>query len=209
MIVSEYFKTPIWADDKPEWVKDLIKITDPHIKKAKKKNDKLIKKNKNSDFGIVHHSDSLFNDKKLETYKKYISENSFILLDWMGYDLTNYFLIFNDLWVQEFPVDGGGHHHTHIHSNSHITGFIYLKCTNSSSYPVFHDPRTGAVVLQLPEKNEANITCANERIHWKVKPGTIIFTPGYLAHEYVVQKGDPFRFIHFNLQAIPKTLKEN
>lgn len=202
MIVSEYFKTPIWIDEKTEWLEDMIKTTDPYIKKAKKLNKQKIEENNNSDFGIVHHSENLFPEKKLKYFIDYIGEKSYEFLDWMGYDLSKYQLAMTELWVQEFPKDGGGHHHAHYHPNNHVTGFYYLKCTNESSFPIFNDPRVAHLVTQLPEKDNTQITHANYAVHWKVKPGTLIFTPAYLAHEYVVQKGDPFRFIHFNIQAI-------
>ena len=36
-----------------------------------------------------------------------------------------------------------------------------------------------------------------------LEPGTLIFFPAYVAHEFAVDMGiEPFRFIHFNLQAI-------
>ena len=90
-----------------------------------------------------------------------------------------------------------------------MTGFLYLKCTNSSSVPVFHDPRIGHLVSKLPEKDVNKITYASRAMHWQISPGTLIFSPAYMAHEYVVQKGDPFRFIHFNIQAIPNLDKED
>ena len=37
MYINEYFKTPIWSEQKPEFVKSLIKATDKYIKDAKKK----------------------------------------------------------------------------------------------------------------------------------------------------------------------------
>jgi hypothetical protein len=41
----------------------------------------------------------------------------------------------------------------------------------------------------------------------KFKPGTLIFFPGYMEHEYAVDHGkEPFRFIHFNIQAVPKDM---
>jgi len=209
MIIEEYFKTPIWVDYKPEWLKDVMKITDPLIKEAKKLNKEKIKKNNGSDFGIVHHSGSFMREPKMKPYVDYIGQKSHEFLDWMGYDLSNHILIFTEFWVQEFPKDGGGHHNTHIHSNNHVSGFFYLKCSDTSSKPVFHDPRTGHVVSKLPEKDKSQITYASEAVHWKIQPGTLMFTPAYMAHEYVVQKGDPFRFIHFNIQAIPNLNKEN
>ena len=44
-----------------------------------------------------------------------------------------------------------------------------------------------------------------ELIHIKPTPGTLIIFPGYLEHEYAVDHGiEPFRFIHWNIQALPK-----
>ena len=208
MIVEEYFKTPIWVESKTEWVNDLLKITDPLIDAARESNKERIKKNK-SDFGIVHRSNNFLNRPEIRIYTDYIGRRSYEFLDWMGYDLSNHKLIYTEFWVQEFPKDGGGHHNTHIHSNNHVTGFFYLKCGETSSMPVFNDPRVGHVVSKLPEKNKNNVTYASEAVHWKVNPGTLIFSPAYMAHQYVVQKGDPFRFIHFNIQAIPNLDKEN
>jgi hypothetical protein len=34
MFINEYFKTPIWMEDKPEFVKSLTKATDSYIKEA-------------------------------------------------------------------------------------------------------------------------------------------------------------------------------
>ena len=41
----------------------------------------------------------------------------------------------------------------------------------------------------------------------KVKPGRIMFFPSYMPHQYLVDLGyDPFRFIHWNCQAVPKSV---
>ena len=35
-------------------------------------------------------------------------------------------------------------------------------------------------------------------------PGSLLLFPGYLEHEFVLDHGiKPFRFIHFNIQAVP------
>jgi hypothetical protein len=55
---------------------------------------------------------------------------------------------------------------------------------------------------QLPEKNENNITLASEKINFKPSPGTLLMFNSYLPHQFVVDDGiEPFRFIHFNIQA--------
>jgi hypothetical protein len=35
MFINEYFKTPIWMEEKPEFVKSLTKATDKYIKEAR------------------------------------------------------------------------------------------------------------------------------------------------------------------------------
>jgi hypothetical protein len=56
MQITEYFKTPIWIEDKPEFVKSLNKASNKYIKDAKKREKDFIKKH--GDFGrviIQHH----------------------------------------------------------------------------------------------------------------------------------------------------------
>ena len=57
MDLNEYFKTPIWAEDKPEFVKSLNKASDKYIKEARKTQKDYIKKY--GDFGTSHHSSPL------------------------------------------------------------------------------------------------------------------------------------------------------
>ena len=119
------------------------------------------------------------------------------------FDITNYTPFFSSMWVQEFPKSGGGFHNTHIHENDHISGFYYLRCSDKTSVPVFHDPRPGALQSNLPEKNIFNITFASKNFHYKPVPGTLILFNSYIPHEYKLDIGfDDFRFIHFNIQFI-------
>ena len=59
--------------------------------------------------------------------------------------------------------------------------------------------------MLLPEKDKQQVTYASSQINYPVKPGRMIFFPSYMPHQYVVDMGyEPFRFIHWNCQAIPK-----
>ena len=50
----------------------------------------------------------------------------------------------------------------------------------------------------------------HEQFHLKPKPGTLIIFPGYLEHEFSIDHGiDPFRFIHWNIQAVPKGINND
>ena len=61
MFINEYFKTPIWSEEKPEFVKSLNKASDKYIKAARTRDKKIIKVTK--DFGYSHHSTPLTNNK--------------------------------------------------------------------------------------------------------------------------------------------------
>ena len=207
---EDYFKSPIWFADSPEFVEDLNKASDKYIEEAKKTIqpdiDKRNKLNKTKgDLGSVYHSTTLIGDPNFKTIIDYIGATSHNLLIEMGFDMSNHQLFTTEMWVQEFAKDGGGHHTLHTHWNGHISGFYFLKASDKTSKPVFEDPRAGNVMNLLPEANKKNITYASTQVNYEAKPGRIIFFPSYIPHQYLVDAGsEPFRFIHWNCQAIPK-----
>tara|TARA_B100000424_G_scaffold157623_1_gene120524 strand:+ start:187 stop:867 length:681 start_codon:yes stop_codon:yes gene_type:complete len=207
---EDVFKCPIWYNDEPSFVKELNKASDPYIKQSKKNLKKTIdKRNKKfgdkGDMGHVFHSTSLINDPKFLELQNYVGATSHNLLEEMGFDLTHYQLFVTEMWVQEFAKQGAGHHALHTHWNGHMSGFYFLKASEATSTPVFEDPRPGNVMNLLPEKDKSKITYASSQVNYKVKPGRTIFFPSYMPHQYIVDMGyEPFRFIHWNCQAIPK-----
>ena len=208
--LEEYFKCPIWWADQPKFVNKLNKASDPYIKISQKNSKKQInERNKKfgdkGDMGNVFHSTTLVGDPKFNDLIKYIGATAHNLLDEMGFNLKDYQVFTTEMWVQEFAKKGGGHHTLHTHWNGHISGFYFLKASERTSMPVFEDPRAGNVMNLLPEKDKTNISHATSQIHFKVKPGRMIFFPSYMPHLYSVDMGyEPFRFIHWNCQAIPK-----
>ena len=208
--LEEYFKCPIWWADEPKFVKKLNKASDKYIKISQKNlKESIDKRNKKfgnkGDMGHVFHSTSLVGDPKFKELQDYIGATSNNLLIEMGFDLTNYSIFITEMWVQEFAKQGGGHHTLHTHWNGHISGFYFLKASDATSMPLFEDPRPGNVMNLLPEKDKSKITYASSQVHYKVKPGRMIFFPSYMPHQYIVDMGyEPFRFIHWNCQAIPK-----
>ena len=44
MFINNYFNTPIWSEQKPEFIKSLNKASDKHIKEAKTLKKKIYKK---------------------------------------------------------------------------------------------------------------------------------------------------------------------
>ena len=200
MDVRSYFKTDLYLMYKPELILDIDKICDTYIKNAQIEAGLPEK----DDFGMVYHStNELLNKPEMEPFVNFCSQSACEILDSQGYDISGYTPFFTDCWVQEFSKNGGGSHRIHIHENSHISGFYYLKCSENTSFPVFHDPKVGALQLSLPEKNVQVATIASKAVYYKPTPGTFIFFNSYLPHEYSPDAGiDDFRFIHFNIQFI-------
>ena len=190
MIKNEYFSSPVYAEDKPEWIEKLNNLSEPHIKKAR---DEKIEENKKreilgykNDIGQAYHSHPLEPDENFRFFHNYMAEKSRWCLDDMGYDMNNYSLIYTESWVQ---------------------GFYFLKASEKTSRPFFQDPRTAHPPLKLKEKDSLKITNANDIINYNVKPGTLMLFPAYMSHAYMVDHGlEPFRFIHINMRAVEKDI---
>jgi len=210
--LQQYFASPIWWADEPSFVDKLNKASDPYIEASKKNLKPTIdERNKKfgnkGDMGHVFHSTTLIGDPNFAELQNYVGATSHNLLDEMGFDLKNYQVFITELWVQEFSQKGAGYHTLHTHWNGHMSGFYFLKASEKTSMPLFEDPRAGNMMNLLPEKNKENISYASTQINYKVKPGRMIFFPSYLPHQYVTDMGyEPFRFIHWNCQAIPKSV---
>tara|TARA_R100001129_G_scaffold156285_1_gene119515 strand:+ start:2764 stop:3486 length:723 start_codon:yes stop_codon:yes gene_type:complete len=207
---EDLFKCPIWFADEPTFVDDLNKASDKYIEESKKNLKKDIdKRNKEmgdkGDMGNVFHSTSLVGDPNFLNLQNYVGATAHNLLVELGFDMTGYRTFITELWVQEFAKQGGGHHTLHTHWNGHISGFYFLKASEKTSRPVFEDPRPGNIMNLLPEKDKTKVTYASSQINYEVRPGRMIFFPSYMPHQYIVDMGyEPFRFIHWNCQAIPK-----
>jgi|TARA_A100000172_G_scaffold79187_1_gene65727 uncharacterized protein (TIGR02466 family) len=199
--IEKYFVNPIWISHHEDklYLNKLNKVSDKYINESKKIDSKK----------TVFHSKSLINIPEFKELQNYIIATAQNLLIEMGYDLKTFEVCCTELWVQEFNLKGGGHHNVHTHWNGHISGFYFLKSSDTTSKPVFHDPRPGAVMNLLPELDKTKVTYSTSQVEFKPKPGTIMFFPSYLPHEYTVDLSKkPFRFIHFNCQALPRILKE-
>ena len=209
---QEYFSSPIYYEDKPEWVDKLNKLSDPYIAKAREDKKEEVEKNikekgYKNDIGQTYHSLPLEPDQNFRFLHNYIAKKARWVLDDMGYDMTNYSLIYTESWVQEFSHNGAGHHWFHTHANNHISAFYFLKASEHTSKPLFQDPRTSHLGLKLKEKDSTKVTHGSDVINYKISPGSLMLFPAYLSHAYAVDHGiEPFRFIHVNIRAIEKDL---
>ena len=211
MDINYYFPTTVWSEKKLEFVKSLNKASDPYIKAARKLPESKKWLKEHGDFGRAWHSIQLLSDTKFMDFRNYVGQKCWEFLDHSGFDMTKYTTFFEQMWVQEFAKKGGGHHNAHIHWNTHVNGFYFLKASEKTSYPVFHDPRTGARTTTLHMKpNLKGVWAGHETVHFKPEPGLLMFFPGYVQHEFSVDHGKaPFRFIHFNITAVLKEMAKD
>ena len=207
---ENFFPTPIWRIDLRKHLKDLNKYSDPYIKQTKKVLQKEIKnrdknlKKKVGDRYMTYHSTTLLHDPKFFSLQEDCSKISYDFLTESGFSLKNQELLFTELWVQEFSSAGGGYHSPHVHWNQHVSGFYFLKCSDDTSKPLFHDPRTAAVMTKLKTIDDSKLTSATSAVRMGPYPGELIVFPGYITHEFIQDLGQaPFRFIHFNIQVVP------
>ena len=130
MQITEYFKTPIWIEDKPEFVKSLNKASNEYIKKAKNFPEAKEYIKKHGDFGRSYHSTALTMDNNFLDFRNYVGQKSWEFLDWQGFDMQQYTTIFSEMWVQEFAKKGGGHHSAHIHW---LCGILDIRLNNANN----------------------------------------------------------------------------
>ena len=200
--VADSFKCPIYLGKKPEWVKELNKASDPIIARIKKSYKDKLKKKEINHLPNSYHSESIWLYPAFKPLAAFILQQSFNILHWQGYQLKDRIPMLTELWVQEFPEEGG-FHDIHVHGNNHISGFYFLKANEKTSHPVFHDPRPGKTMTDLMMREPAKLNYGSSQMHYKVKPGDFMFFNSYMPHSYVHHKGkEKFRFIHFNMQAV-------
>ena len=70
MKILECFKTPIWALEKPDFIRSLTKATDPYIKESKQRFKEKYKKT--DGFGVSYHSTQLLGDSKFKDFHTFV-----------------------------------------------------------------------------------------------------------------------------------------
>ena len=205
------FDTLIYQAEIPKYLddKDFMSVCNEHTDKAIKNTQQKIEERQKKynvaikDHGMSYHSESkLYEDDRFDNFELLIRNTAYNILTDQGFDLSNHTLDYTEMWIQKFAFEGGGHQDTHVHWDNHISGFYFVDCSERTSKPIFHDPRPARMMLNLPIKDHSKLCPAMERQIIKVKRGTLLMFNSWLPHQFSVDDGiDPFRFIHFNIQA--------
>ena len=100
------------------------------------------------------------------------------------------------LWANMNPPDAA--HKMHGHPNNFLSGVYYVRTHKGADMINFHDPRPQAAIIRPPVME---LTAENtDQVVVKVKDGTILLFPSWLAHSVDVNKSDMTRItIGFNV----------
>ena len=168
-----FFDTLIYQAEIPKYLnnKDFMAVCDEHTDKAiadaKQSIDERHKKFNADikDHGMSYHSGpKLYEEDRFHNFELLIRNTGRNILTDQGFDLSNYTLDYTEMWIQKFAYEGGGHQDSHVHWDNHISGFYFVECSDRTSKPIFHDPRPGRMMLNLPIKNHSKLCPAMERL---------------------------------------------
>jgi uncharacterized protein (TIGR02466 family) len=110
-----------------------------------------------------------------------------------------------EMWVN--VLEPGGHQIIHTHSNSFISGVIFLTPSHPSARTVFHKSIGGSnfIFRHAGPKAETGPFNADKWVSPEAGPGDMILFPSYLLHEVPVNRGERRMTLAFN--AIPDRLE--
>lgn len=181
----EYFPTCIYRDEKPEWVDIILNKTEKYFLDVSKENQLC----QTCDMSL---DDALF------FFKEYILKNCHEILINQGYNMDLYSLRVSSMWGQEIKPNSFGTD-DHMHSNTQITGWIFLKTSIGGSYPIFYDPRINKQMIELRHAASDYITNASSSVHFNnVVPGTILLSNSWIKHQLTYNYSDEInKTLHF------------
>lgn len=142
------------------------------------------------------------NDSRIENFSKFITNTSHEILDRQGYNMSNFSMVFTEMWTQEHHKMSGMEQHIHGFG-SQISGLYFLEVPEQSSHLIFYDPRPGKVQINLPEKDIHSASIASQMINFKPEQGLMILFNSWLPHSFSRHVSDtPIKFVHFNLSVM-------
>jgi uncharacterized protein (TIGR02466 family) len=102
----------------------------------------------------------------------------------------------DSLWVNVMPE--GGHHTSHIHTNSVISGTYYVKVPQGAGPIVYEDPRL-AMMMAAPPRKSAAPREFKSHVSETPQAGTLLLWESWLRHEVPLNRAEGERIsVSFN-----------
>ena len=190
--VAYHFPCPIYLIQRPDFLDSVIKVSEEYLAKQRKEQEL-------DDIYPVMMSGNFYADPRITEFTEFIGSTAWNILAEQGYFMQDKVMQFTDMWTQEHHKQSSMDQHTHGYG-SQIVGFYFLEVPENSSRVLFHDPRMGKPLIDLPEADQNIATIASKLINFEPKPGLMMFANAWLAHSFTRHAADkPIKFIHFNL----------
>ncbi|MEZ5818183.1 MAG: TIGR02466 family protein [Hyphomicrobiaceae bacterium] len=111
-------------------------------------------------------------------------------------DLGKRRLVIDSLWIN--VLEPGGHHGSHIHPHSVVSGTYYVEVPKGASAIRFEDPRL-AMMMAAPSRRAKAGRESHTFVSFSPKPGTLLLWESWLRHEVPVNTAKSERIsISFN-----------
>lgn len=189
--VAYHFPCPIYLLERPDFLKTVSKVSEESLERRRKERQL-------DDIYPMIMSDNYFADQRIVQFTEFVGATAWNILNEQGYFMQDKVVQFTEMWTQEHYKQSSMEQHTHGYG-SQIVGFYFLEVPEDSSRVVFHDPRIGKSLIDLPETDSSQATVASKMINFEPKPGLLIFSNAWLAHSFTRHASDkPIKFVHFN-----------
>lgn len=192
----DYFPSSVYRLEKPEFLETVKPVAYEYLED--------MRKNKKLDaIYPTYQTNNFYNDARIFNFSSYITQTAFNIIQEQGFDVSYKQTKLIELWLHYHYQFGSMEEHVHS-EGSIITGFYILDSYEDSCEIVFHDPRIGKKQINIGyDQERKKIYNCVERINFKPRPGTMIFTNSWLPHSFTRNKNiEPFSFIHFNVSVI-------
>ena len=128
-----YFSSPIYREERSEWVEGTLEHTQKYYDQMQP--------------SVVKQTGNMTNDPDLDYLASYFRDKCVSILRDQGYLTDEYEFYVDAMWGQEFACTGSNI--MHVHGDSQISGFYFLEVPEGGSYPIFDDPRPGKRMADL------------------------------------------------------------
>ena len=179
-----YFPAIVYRDEHPEWVDYTLKVSQKYF-------------DQQANQGAICQTNHMSNDPEIKFLTDYLLTTGNEILASQGYAMDRYELYISGLWGQE--VKGFSGTNVHVHKNSQLCGWFFLKVPENGSYPVYYDTRANKQMIELDFAPSQEVTNATPTIHFKnITPGTVLLANSWMQHQLTPNMSDtPTKSIHF------------
>lgn len=190
--VAYHFPCPIYLIERPDFLESVTEVSEEALTQQRKERNL-------DEIYPAYMTDNYFNDSRINPFVQFVADTAWNILNEQGYAMQGFQTVFTEMWTQEHHKHSAMDQHTHGFG-SQIVGFYFLEVPENSSRVVFHDPRMGKSLIDLPETDINQATIASKMINFEPKPGLMIFANSWLAHSFTRHAAEnPIKFVHFNL----------